>query len=176
MKNIDRRYLAVALSGVFVLAIVTFIGYRHFSGSKSTPEYSGPTAQDKRDAEENKIAVERRKQIEEEAKNNPRDATDPKKQVSPQIVNASQTGDEVFVSATISGLFEDSGTCTLTAVLGDKEIKRTSSGFADATTTSCTPFRLNRSDFPLTGNWSIVISYSSSTAEGASQAGQLVIQ
>lgn len=170
----NKKKPVIILIGVILLIVAIFAGYK-FVTRDNAEEFSGPTAQDIKDAQDNKKNVEERKRIEEEAKNASPDPTQ-KRQVSPQIINASQSGEEAFVSASISGVFEDGGVCTLTATQGSRIVTKTAEAFADATTTSCTPFRIPVSEFANSGNWSVVIDYKSSAAEGVSQATELVIQ
>lgn len=176
MKNSNKKTKIViaSLIGVALVAVAGVLAYKHFNKT-SNPTYPGPTAQEIKDAEDNKKNVEKRKQIEEDAKNNPLPAGT-KVAVSPQIINASQNGTEIFISASIGGVFEDGGTCTAAITYGGQTVTRSSEGFADATTTSCTPIRIDRSEFSSNGTWSVVLTYSSAKAEGKSQAVQLVIQ
>lgn len=176
MNNSNKKIkiIIAAVVTVCVLAVGGVLAYKHFHKNPS-PTYPGPTAQEIKDAEDNKKNLEKRKQIEEGAKNNPLPAGT-KAAVNPQIINASQNGNEIFISASIGGVFEDGGTCTAVITYGDQTVTRSSEGFADATTTSCTPIRIDRSAFSASGTWSVVITYNSAKAEGKSQAAQLVLQ
>lgn len=177
MKNTEhknKKIAALVVLAVVLAATAGIVAYKH-SHRTSQPIYEGPTAQEIKEAEDNKQNVRRREQIEEDAKNNPV-SNGTKVAVTPQIINASQNGNEIFISSSISGIFEDGGTCTAVITNGNQAVTRSSEGFADATTTSCTPIRLDRSEFPSSGSWSVVINYSSAKAEGKSQASQLAIQ
>jgi hypothetical protein len=88
-----------------------------------------------------------------------------KKQVSVIISNASSSR----ISAYVSGVFEDGGTCTATFTQGSQKFTRTSAGFENATTTNCTPINLSSSDFPSKGTWNLSVSYSSANAQGTSE-------
>lgn len=88
-----------------------------------------------------------------------------KKQVTPVITNA----DNSSVRAYVSGIVEDGGTCTFTFSRSGFQTKTTTSeGFADATTTVCTPVSTSSLNLA-SGQWSVVLNYSSSKAEGKSQ-------
>ncbi len=84
-----------------------------------------------------------------------------KKVVTPVITSASADN----VSAYVPGVFEDGGTCTMKATLGSQTITKTSTGFENASYTSCPPIDPQLSS----GNWVVTVSYSSNTAQGESQ-------
>jgi cytoskeletal protein RodZ len=84
-----------------------------------------------------------------------------KKAVTPVIT--STEGNQVY--AYVPGVFEDGGTCT--ATFGPQKLVKTSKGFANASYTSCTPISIP------TGFSTVVVSYSSSSAEGNSQATEI---
>lgn len=113
-----------------------------------------PTEEEKTETEENK------KSISEDSPAPPA-SNNGKKQVTPVITSA----DRSEVRAYVTGIFEDGGTCTATATKGAQVKTATSSGFADFNKTTCAPITISLPD----GGWSIVVSYSSSTAEGKSQ-------
>ena len=95
--------------------------------------------------------------------------TNSKRSVTVFIVNSSQSGpgQSLYVSAYVSGIIEDGGTCTLTLIKqGAPTITKTSTGFSDATKTDCPPFNVAYNDFSQTGNWTATVSYSSSSANG----------
>lgn len=187
-KSKNKKIIIIALITivVVVIAVVGFLSWRRAHNSVKTNNdpngdslgyvnYGPPTEQEKQEAETNKDAVVDRQKLEQQAANDPTSGGT-KKQVIPQISSANQTGQDVLITAYVGGVFEGGGTCTLVAQNGSQKITRTSEGFADATTTSCTPFRMTRNEFPAAGNWTVTIQYSSKTAEGISSGRQLVIQ
>lgn len=91
--------------------------------------------------------------------------TDGKKQVKPIISYADKTS----VTAYVTGIFEEGGTCTATLTSGSKTITKTSVGFQNASYTQCAPIDLTSSAI---GNdaWSVVVTYTSATATGKSDA------
>lgn len=91
-----------------------------------------------------------------------------KKKVSPIITSA----DKQSVYAYVPGIVEDGGTCTATYSHGQDKVTASSQAFSNVSYTSCKRIAL---DGPLniSGTWSVVVSYSSSTSEGNSQ-GQTV--
>lgn len=90
------------------------------------------------------------------------------KKVFPVIVSATLSPD-LQIRAYISGIYEDGGTCTFTAKNGNNKITKQSLAFKDATTTTCEPLKILRSEFSSTGMWDLSVGYLSSTSRGASQ-------
>lgn len=176
-KRVSKKViLAIIIACVAVASIVYVVYAQQVSDdnkkAKKPITYSGPTEQDKQDAANNKANVAKRQELEKEAKQE----SSSKKQVNPVITNASQSGQQVTITGYISGVFEDGGICTMIASKGSTTVTRTTKGFADATTTSCSPFFIERSVFSESGSWSVTIKYSSSSAEGTSQSKTLEIQ
>jgi cytoskeletal protein RodZ len=115
-----------------------------------------PTEQDKNDAAQNK------KNLANDTPSPPSTVPDGKKEVTPVITNASTSE----VRAYVPGIFEDGGTCKATATKGSQTVTKSSAGFADVNKTSCVPIK-----WSLAGSgWSVILSYSSSTAQGKSEA------
>ncbi len=100
----------------------------------------------------------------------------PKKIVQPVIVSASQNEQEVSIRAYTPGIFEDGGSCNMTATQGTRKVTKTNEAFANVSTTDCAPFIMNRSEFPSAGEWNVVISYSSASAAGESQGKTLSLK
>lgn len=72
------------------------------------------------------------------------------------------------LNAYVSGVLEDGGTCTATYTqAGQANVIRTSSGFSNVSYTQCAPIT---PDLPAAGTWSVTVQYSSTSAEGTSQA------
>src|SRR3989344_1757837 len=86
-----------------------------------------------------------------------------KKQITPIITSATQDQ----VSAYVAGIFEDEGTCTATLTKGSKTVTKTSEGFKNVSYTSCAPINVSGS-VTEKGTWNVIVSYSSTTAQGTS--------
>jgi len=71
------------------------------------------------------------------------------------------------LSAYVTGVFEEGGTCTATFTQGSTTITRGSTGFANVSYTQCAPITPN---LPNTNGWSVVVSYTSASGQGKSQA------
>lgn len=185
-KAIQKKTVLIIAASAVAVLLLAGSGYYIWNNNREVPNpdpngdslgyvnYGEPTEQEKQQADQNKDAVVERQKLEQEAANNQN--TGQIKQVTPQISTAMQNGQEVLVTAYVPGVFEDGGTCTMTAQLGSQKVTRTSEGFANATNTGCAPFRLSRGDFPQAGNWTVVVQYTSNTAKGVSSEKQLSIQ
>jgi len=88
--------------------------------------------------------------------------TSQKKQVTPIITSASKSE----IRAYVPGIVEVDGTCMATATQGSQVVTGSSAGFDNVSTTQCEPIPINLGS----GSWSVIVTYSSPTAEGTSQA------
>ncbi len=167
LKRLTKRPVIVA--SALILLIGAGLAYNQFKDGKDAYESAAsdpqsgeyinlnpPTEQEKKDAEENK------KTLAEEPSPPAPPTSDGKKQVTPEIVSA----DRGEVRAYVPGIFEDGGTCTATATKGSQTETATSTGFGNVSYTQCEPLKWS---LPI-GEWSVVVSYSSSTAKGSSEA------
>lgn len=174
MKKHRKRVTKILLTGLIVGALVTSGVLLRADRSKqagapeATQSEVGPsTEQEKQETEAHKDELAEQAQAEKDKPPVEEDA--PKKSVTPVITNASQNATTVTVNSFVSGILENNGNCTMKAVKGSLTVSKTVQASANASTTDCAPFLVNRSDFPETGEWSVTVTYSSSTAEGTSQ-------
>lgn len=172
-----RTILFVALA-VFVVAVLAVgvleqTGKINLFGAKKTEQpviapgevnYNPPTEEEQQAADEQKEAITK----EQEQPSNPTTPTNPqtgtKKAVKP-VVTRSGGGE---VAGFIPGIVENGGTCTATFTSGSNTVTKTSQGFANASTTNCTPISYAGSG--VTAGWSVTLTYSSNTSEGTSDA------
>ncbi len=102
------------------------------------------------------------------------DGSSDKKQVTPVISTPAPGQELTDVRAYVNGIFEENGTCTAKFTkAGYADVTGTSKGIQDFNHTTCPPIKIARSKFPVGGNWTLTVSYSSTNAEGTS-AGQTV--
>jgi hypothetical protein len=178
-----KRNLIIAGVAVAVLAIGggTFYYFQHrnqpITYKKTSTGHdvnlNPPTKEEKKETQENKSDSVTKEQ--EMASKN--DAGTPVTNTkSPFITYASQEGANVQVNGYVTGVFEDGGTCTATFAKGSQKVTGTSKGIADADHTTCPPITIPRANFPATGTWSVILSYSSSAGNGASEARNVTIQ
>lgn len=85
-----------------------------------------------------------------------------KKQVSVVITSAAADN----VSAYVSGVLEEGGTCTAVFEKDGQSVTRTSEGFSNVSTTNCAPITPS---LPGSGTWNLTVSYNSAAAEGKTQ-------
>jgi cytoskeletal protein RodZ len=74
---------------------------------------------------------------------------------------------EVEVDAFVPELYEDGGTCTMTAKKGSATVTKQQPANKQATTTNCQNFFISSSEFS-SGTWDVTVKYKSGTAEGTS--------
>lgn len=122
-----------------------------------------PTEEETQAAEDKKEEITRREASNPPAAKN----SEGKKQVIPIITSANHNE----VRAYVPGIFEEGGKCTATASKGETIVTVNSGGFQNASYTSCAPMNFAT---PLNGNgWSIIVTYSSASAEGKSKTFQV---
>jgi len=166
------RSKTLIIVGILVVAIAS-AGALWIKHSHNTPpappgvKLASATKQEKQEANDNKdriLAQEKNGQT-QNSQSSQASAASPaaKKQVSVIVTSA----DASIVTAYASGVFEDGGTCTATFTQGGTVVTRNSAGFKNVSYSQCTPITPN---LPNAGSWSVVVSYSSATAEGKSQA------
>ncbi|RTK95171.1 hypothetical protein EKI60_01805 [Candidatus Saccharibacteria bacterium] len=167
-KTTSRKKLAIA-GALVILVAGGSVAVWELSNRDSDPasterkptiNYGPATDTEKKEADANKDRI-----VKEQEQNNPSPETPSgKKAVTPTIT--STTGS---IKAYVSGIFEEGGTCTATFSKGDSKLSRTSVGFQNVSYTQCAPIDIS-DGFLSPGTWSLVVSYSSATAEGSSGA------
>lgn len=173
-KKLSKKKIVVYVLVVLAVGAVASLVYvqtRNEPTKQAPTTYSGPSQQDIKDAEDNKGRVQQRREVEDQASS----ATGVSS-VSPQITSVSQNGQEIVVNAYVPGVFEDGGECKAVFTRGSSEVSKTVQAFADATTTSCSPIRVDRSEFNTASTWVVTVSYNSKSAQGVSEVKLLVIQ
>jgi hypothetical protein len=181
MKRINFRSKKTIILAVVIAVVVIgggFALYKVRQSSQEPPTSAGappntvnlnpPTEEEQATGNQQKDAVLES----EKARNENNPSNGQKRQVTPVITSASESG----VSAYVPGVFEEGGTCTLTLKQGSQTVTRNSEGFANVQNTGCAPFTLNRGDFPSAGSWTATVSYNSSTAQGSSSGKEFKVQ
>lgn len=176
-KKIRFSKKTALISTAIVLVVVAGIGgymWYNRDNEVASPEPINPINYDPPTQDEKDQAQANKERIEQETTN--QDSGSGAKSVTPVITNASQIGQQVTVNSYVAGIFEDGGKCTITFTKGTTKITKETDGFANVSTTDCTPLRLDRSEFPQGGDWQVVVSYKSSSAQGSSQSKILTLQ
>src|SRR4030095_16005060 len=140
------------------------------STSNSQPDssinYGPPTEEEKQETERHKQELEDKLGSDNSSTPAPPSGS----QASIVMTYATYTNGGVEASGFVSNVFEDGGTCTLTLSKGSLSVTGNSQGFVDVNKTSCPPIVINRSQIPESGDWTAVLSYSSSSAKGSSSS------
>ncbi len=180
MKYIKTSQKSAAPKKTLILSLLILImagaGFWLFSNKnasdKKTVIQPGSVADVSRPTEAEKQAADTQKDkniAREQADNTKAPSPTNKKQVIPYITFIEQTGGNIEAGGIITGVYETSGTCTLTITNGTKQVTVQSEAKQNATTTDCTPFSIPEVRFSPKGTWTFVLSYSSPNAQGSSQ-------
>lgn len=160
----------VVIGLIIVLVLVAAYGvFHHFTTDAIKTTTSGvklapPTKQEQASGDEQKDTIVNQTK-DGQANPSPTATTATGKKVVTPII--SYAGSD-RLNAYVGGVLEDGGTCTATYTqAGQATIVRTSTGFSNVSYTQCAPITPN---LPAAGTWSVVVQYSSTSAEGTSQA------
>lgn len=184
MKKVLQKKLIISAAGVALALII--IGYLVIqlqnpqtaqtptsasTESDTNISYGPPTEEEKAQAEKHKDDLAKQNNTPPPPSNNNK-----KKPVTPIIINARQSDQQIMVSGFVSGILENDGICSTVFTRGNWKLTKTSQAFANVSTTDCQPFNINRSEFSESGEWQVTLGYSSPTSQGTSQPTTLVIQ
>ena len=166
--------LAVVVMALLATGIY-FLSNRPSNKNAAQEDSSSETINMDPPTEEEKAAADQQKD-----KNINRDETDkntppPTKNAQLYITDASQYDDTIEVRAYVSNVYEDNGTCKATFTQGGNSVSESSTAFKDATTTQCGTINIPRSKFPSSGQWQLVVHYSSSQSSGKTEPQQVTI-
>ncbi|MCL2280559.1 hypothetical protein FWC31_01585 [Candidatus Saccharibacteria bacterium] len=102
---------------------------------------------------------------------------DGKKVAQITIVYADQDGDMFEVRAGVYNITEETGWCEFVFTnQNGLTLTRTSTAIFTGTGTDCTPIDIPIRDFPVKGEWQMVVKYTSPTAAGASEIKTVVLR
>ncbi len=166
--------------GLIILALLAgaYFAYHKYSQQSVTPTVSvddkepkinldPPTEQELDETAANK------EKLSNESQPPPPDTNNfGKTKVTPVITSANQ--DEL--RAYVSGVVEDGGTCIATFRQGSTRFTKQSSAFANVNSTNCSVIKLARSDFASSGEWTVVLEYTSNNSTGISQQSTFGVQ
>lgn len=110
---------------------------------------------------------------EEDSRNN---SPDPNKQTASVVItDAAQYDNTVEVRAFIPNHYQD-GSCIITFTQGNQKVEKSTPAYRDASTTICTNPLLDRSEFSISGNWQVVVSYKAGDVWGKSEPKTIAIK
>ena len=155
----------VILIGYFAFAYITKSAWPFYESAKpmdTSETYSPPTEQEvtnSQDAKKNNAHQEASQENQPAASN-----------VSVAIAYADfdQTENAIDIRAFTPDVVEGTGTCTATLIKDGQSITRSSKAFIDSSTSQCEPILIPVADFPSSGTWELVVSYSSDKYKGTS--------
>ncbi len=169
-KKLLKTALPLFIAVILASGLVWFINRKPNVSTSTVPQvsnigtdgvnYSPPTEQDIKEAEQNKEKLGN--------KDNP-PTTTPSNMANIIITYAGQFDQDVEVAFYVSNAYEDGGTCSVTITNGSLSVTKDTKGFKDVRTTVCPPIVIPRAEFPTAGQWTAVVSYTSQTANGTSE-------
>lgn len=98
-----------------------------------------------------------------------------KKSVTVVVVDAGQYDDVIEVRAYTPDVLQE-GVCTITFTRGSHTVVKEVKAHPDVSSTICTNLEVKRNEFPAGGEWSVVIDYTSQTAQGKSKTSKINIR
>jgi len=175
-KSKKCKFILAAI--IIILTGFIGIGVKHFlSLNKSNTRdivskplnpinYGPPTQQEKKDSEayKDELLVQSQSTI---AYAN---------EVQPLITTASQNNQIITVKGYVPGIVENRGTCIITLEKSSLKIVKKVEAAANASTTDCALFQINRDELNESGEWRVSIAYKSEKYSGTSQLRPLTVQ
>lgn len=160
-----------------VLIVLEKTGVTNFYTKDSTPEqettetinYEPPSEDEKQAGDEQKDKA----MAEEEARNN--NPSQGSQTAHVIITDAGQYDSVIEVRAFIPDHYQD-GTCTITFTKDSLKVSKETPAYRDVSTTICTNPNFNRSEFAASGDWQVVVSYTSAGATGQSSPQNVTIK
>jgi hypothetical protein len=167
-KNKRYVYVGCAILAAILIGGAAWAWQRHHGGSTSTTSgasnssgsstinYGPPTETEKQDSQNAKDQI-----VQQE--NNQSQSDSGKKPVNVSVIYA----DRNSVRAQVTGVFENTGTCTATATsAAAPTVTKSSGGVENVSYTNCSLISWNLSG---SGPWKVTVSYDSPDASGTSQ-------
>ncbi len=178
MKHIKAKKLIIITTAFLLIAsAVTFATIKRKTNSKTATtrsggsiNYSPPTKEEVKQADENK------EQISKQSEEQPKKTSTGKQNVTVVITSVNPSDQDVTIISYVQGIFEDDGNCTATLTKGSSKVAKKGKAFADVSTTVCEPIIIPRSEFSGAGDWQLIVSYESPTAEGASKIKMITLK
>lgn len=108
-----------------------------------------------------------------ETNNNSSSATR-KRSIDVGVSYANVSDDKLEIRAFTNGVVESTGTCTAEASKGTAKVTASSEAFIDASSSICNPIYIPTSQLQ-SGEWNVVVTYSSPTASGKSDISKVTV-
>lgn len=173
IKN-KKLLLTLTTIAILVGASAGVYYFKHKHNPDNTPSgnginYGPPNAAEKQESADAKKAIDER-----QARIDSQPQTSLKK-VTPLIVSYAQASNAVKVSARVPGIFEESGTCTLTLSKNGVNVTQNKAATQNVSEMSCGFISIERSKLS-SGIWSATVTYSSKDAGGTSSPASIEVQ
>lgn len=167
------KKLLIAIPAVVVLLALGYFGYAYasqslwpFAAEETTQDdsninYDPPTEQEEAASQDGKKngAGQETEVTEEDLQN-----------ISVGIAYAGFDDQEgvVDIRAFTPDVIESDGTCTATLTLNGQTVTASSKAFIDSTSSQCEPILIPLSEFPVSGQWQLIVDYASAKSKGTS--------
>lgn len=160
------------ITAVLLLVVLCagFYFFRQNNSEQSSPgveppgtekiDLSPPTEEDKQAVDQHKEDLAKQPQSEPVGTST--------REVKPSIVDAHQYDKEVEVRAFVAGVYEEVGVCKFTFTKGGSSLTKELAAEKDSSYMRCPTLLMASSEFSSGGEWSLVVSYNSATAQGSS--------
>lgn len=158
-------FIILIVVGLFTVKIIrTTPSDGSIDDSGSNINYGPPT-------EEEKLEANSQKERNVENQNKEKSSLSPiqdRHDISVLITDAGQYDDIIEVRSFMPDYYQD-GVCVITFIKESYQVSKTTPAYRDASSTICTNPLIKRSEFATSGNWQVVVRYSSEGAEGSSE-------
>ncbi len=176
-KLFSKKYLIIIL--LIFAALITWVVFQRLHTRphpKTTPStttgsggtYSPPTAQEQQAGDQQKEINDQKQQAQKNS------SQTGEKTVSVIITDAGQYDDKIEVRAFIPDYYQD-GTCKITITKDSYTVSKSTPAYHDVSTTICTNPLFSRSEFPVSGQWQVVVTYTAAGAKGTSAPKNITI-
>jgi hypothetical protein len=160
--------LVLAGSGLYLLA-------QHRQKDKNVSPGSSINLKPGTKADQDKADQDKNRLVNNDNQSSSNQTNNSKKAVSPTITYADINGGQLEISAFVGGIFEDGGLCSYKVSFGSTDLTKQSTGVANVSTVSCPGVSFSKDDIEAS-QVSVVVTYSSATAEGSSVAKTVSVQ
>lgn len=180
MVRKNKKWLVAV--AVALLVVGAFIIWKKTSSNNSVPKstedtaekkdtinYDPPSEQDKEDVNNTK------ERLGEEQSSAPTPSTNGKKNASPVVTSAFDDGTNIQVMGFVGGVVENNGQCTYVFTKDSSKVSKTTTAQADASTSRCSTLAFPRAELTA-GSWSVIMNYTSPSAQGSSNTLNLEVQ
>ncbi len=169
----SKRKARFLLVLVLLLALAGASGfwYKNRVRDKLANDLTNPPGTEKIDlsppTEDDKKAVDQHKEELANQQTQPQTPASGQKQVTPVITNVRYANNQVEVRSFVPGIYESGGSCQATLTKDGQSVVKQTTSVKGATTTDCPIIIFSRSELSA-GKWTVVLTYSSATAQGSS--------